>query len=141
MPSKEIFMATTKRPVLVTSLGIFGLFGSIIYALMGLGILLDENRVTDFASTNLTNGGLLWLGGISLAVAALGVYLASSILTVQKWARLWYTVVAAANIISGFWFLIHHSGDQQWSGVTVTVLWIITLVLLYNDKADAYFED
>lgn len=84
-------MATAKRPVIVTSIGLFGLFGSVTYALIGLGILLDENRVTDFASTNLTNGGFLWLGGISLAVAAFGVYLASAVLTGLKWARLWYT--------------------------------------------------
>ena len=134
-------MSKEKKPTIVWVLGLYGLLGGVASILMGLWVVLDQNRLSDFASLNLTNTSLIWFGVATIAFGLFGLYLASSILAGQTWARLWYTVVATLNVIAGVWFILHHSGDARTSAVASAVFWVVTLFLLYGEKADKYFED
>lgn len=129
-----------KRPTIATALGALGIFGSGMSLLTGMVILLDNNRVQDFASVGLGDSELKFVAGVIIAVAAFGLYLAVSILNGQKWARVWYTIIGALNITSAAWMVISHTGDARWSALTSGILWVITLQLLYNNKADSFFE-
>ncbi len=130
-----------KRPVIATALGVLGMIAGSFQVLTGMFIVFDANRLEDFGEIGLDDTGLIWLGVVMMGLGAFSLFLASSILSGQQWARIWYTVVGALNIVVGLWNVISHSGEARWSALAMTVLWVITLQLLYNDKADAFFED
>ena len=104
-------------------------------------ITFDANRVNDFPDTGLTNTGLIWMGVFTIAIGAFILYLASSILSGQRWARVWYSVVGTINIVMGFWLAVTHSGDARWTGLASAIMWVVILQLLFNNKSDEYFED
>jgi len=134
-------MAHAKRPAVITAMGVLGMIGGIFSVLSGLFIVLEKNRLGDLPNTGLTNEGLVWLGAITIALGSFGIYLASSLLSGAKWTRVWYTVVGAVNIVTGFWLLISHGSEARWSGLTTLVLWVFVLQMLYSDKADRFFGE
>jgi hypothetical protein len=134
-------MAATRRPGIVTILGVLGIISGIFQVLGGMFIVFDDNRLNDFAETGLTDTGLIWFGVFTMLIGAFVLFLASSILSGQKWARVWYAVVGTLNIVSGFWLTITHNGEARWTGLASAIIWIIVLQLLFNEKSDKFFED
>jgi hypothetical protein len=130
-----------KRPAVVSVMGILGIISGLFQVLGGLFIVFDGNRLQDFPNTGLTDTGLIWLGGFGIAVGAFAIFLASSLLSGQKWTRVWYAVIGSLNIVSGFWLAITHGDNARWTGLAAAILWIIILMLLFNDKSDKFFED
>ena len=134
-------MAKNKRPGIVTVLGVLGLISGAVQVLGGMFIALDGNRANDFSQTGLNETGLIWYGVFTIALGAFILFLASSILSGQRWARVWYAVIGTINIVAGTWLVITHSGEARWTGLFSAILWVIILQLLFNEKSDSYFED
>lgn len=109
--------------------------------LSGMFIVLDKNRLSDLPDVALSDTGLIWFGVDMMLLGAFSIFLASSILSAQKWARVWYAVIGTLNIVTGFWLVITHGGEARWTGLATAIFWVVILQLLFNDKSDKYFED
>jgi len=134
-------MSKNNRPGIVSVLGILGLISGVMQILGGMFIALDGDRVNDFSQTGLNDTGLIWYGVFTMALGAFVLFLASSILSGQRWTRVWYAVVGSINIVVGIWLVLTHSGEARWTGLFTAIIWVIILQLLFNDKSDKYFDD
>ena len=134
-------MSKNNRPGIVSVLGILGLISGAMQILGGMFIALDGDRVNDFSQTGLNDTGLIWYGVFTMALGAFVLFLASSILSGQRWTRVWYAVVGSINIVVGAWLVLTHSGEARWTGLFTAIIWVIILQLLFNDKSDKYFDD
>jgi hypothetical protein len=134
-------MATAKRPVIVTALGVLGIIGGISSIMGGLFMALTNDKAALASSMNISSSAVTYVGWFAVLLGAFSIFLAASILSGQKWARVWYTVVGALNIVSGIGMLFASHGGSKMSGLTTAILWVITLQLLYSEKADKFFEE
>lgn len=134
-------MTNNKRPAIVSVLGILGIISGAMSVLGGMFIAFDGDRVNDFSQIGLNDTGLIWYGVITSLLGLFVLFLASSILSGQRWARVWYAVMGSLNIVGGVWLVITHSGEARWTGLISAILWVIILQLLFNEKSNKYFED
>lgn len=134
-------MAVAKRPGIITLIGILGILGGIFKILGGLFIVFDDNRALVITDSGLTTTGLIWVGIVMIVIGLIGIFIANAILSGQRWARVWYGFIATLNVVAGFWSLVAHQGESRWTGLAAAIIWLIVLQFLFNDKADAFFDE
>ena len=131
---------STKRPGIITFLGVLGFISGIFKLLLGLVIVLDTNRVEAFATEGATNGVLLGVGVGMMLLGAFTLFLANSLLSGQKWAQVWYGIVFTINLVVGIVTTFTHTGDARWSALASAIIAFIVLQMVFSDRAQEYFE-
>ena len=132
---------TAKRPGIITLLGILGYISGTVKVLAGLVIVLDKERVSAFADQGFTNTTLLWGGIATMLLGAFTLFLANSVLNGQKWAQIWYGLVFTLNMIVGLVTVFTQSGSNRWAGIVSAIVAFIALQLLFNERAQEYFDE
>lgn len=131
---------STKRPGIITFLGVLGFISGIFKLLLGLVIVLDTNRVEAFATEGATNGVLLGVGVGMMLLGTFTLFLANSLLSGQKWAQVWYGIVFTINLVVGIVTTFTHTGDARWSALASAIIAFIVLQMVFSDRAQEYFE-
>jgi hypothetical protein len=132
---------SVNRPGIITLLGILGIISGISKMFAGLLIALESNKTELMETLNLSHNGVIWTGVIIIALGALTTYIAVSVLSGEKWAQVWYGVVAAFGLVYGIWSIFADNDVSAWSGAISAVINFVILQLLFNDRAQAYFEE
>lgn len=134
-------MAKSKRPGIITFLGVLGYISGIMKLLLGLVIVLDKERVEAFSTEGLSDGVLLSAGVGMMLIGAVTIFIANSLLSGQKWSQVWYGVIFAINLVVGIVTTFTHTGDARWSALGSAIIAFIALQLLFSERAQQYFED
>lgn len=132
---------TTKRPGIITLLGVLGYISGTVKVLSGLVIVLDKNRLDAFAGQGFTDTTLLWGGIGTMLLGAFTLFLANSVLNGQKWAQIWYGLVFTLNLIVGLVTVFAQSGSHRWAGLASALIAFIALQLLFNERSQRYFDE
>ena len=131
---------TSKRPGIVSLLGILGYISGTVKVLSGFFLIIDPKRAELFADQGLTNTTILWSGIATLLLGAFTLFLANSIMSGQKWSQIWYGLVMTLNMIVGFVYVLAHNGPGRWAGLVSALIALVVLQLLFNDKSQEYFD-
>ncbi len=132
-------MATVRRPAIVTILGTLGLISGILKTFVGLVFAFSSGAIK-VGDSMVEHNVIMWTGIVIALFGALTIYIASSVLSGQKWAQVWYGVIAALGVVDGLWSIVADHSVSVWAGLVAVVLNFIILQLLFSERAQAYFE-
>lgn len=132
-------MATVRRPAIVTILGTLGLISGILKTFVGL-VFAFSSEAVKVGDSMVEHNVIMWTGIVIALFGALTIYIASSVLSGQKWAQVWYGVIAALGVVDGLWSIVADHSVSVWAGLVAVVLNFIILQLLFSERAQAYFE-
>lgn len=129
------------RPWEVTLLVIFGYIAGVFNLLTGVLVMIDREDSFLQQYSFHSEGQLLWFG-ILLAVLGLAqIFLANQLGQGSQIVRIFYTVLAVFNLAAGVWSMIALHSEQRASGVMATVVSLVVLWLLFNQKSETFFEE
>lgn len=131
---------SAKRPAIITLLGILGIISGTLESITGLILIFAKETAEIYKDEAFTPTTVKWAGAIILAFGLIKIYIANSVLSGQKWAQIWYGILATLSLVSGIWSIIAHDGVSRWTGLFAAVVAFIVLQLLFSEKSQAYFE-
>jgi hypothetical protein len=118
-----------ERPFSVTLVMVYAAFIGLLNIGLGIFTLVDRNDSV-LIRESLHSPAQLTTAGIIAAAVGQG----------NNLVRMLFAVVAAFNLAVGAWGALALSGEQRVTGVFAVVFAVLTLFLLFNKKADEYFE-
>lgn len=128
------------RPFGITLIMIYGFFVGIANIAGGIFIILDRNNIELIKESLHTPNQLVAAGVMAIVVGAVQVLLASALGHANNIVRVLYGVVASLNLVVGVWAALALSSEQRAAGVMAAIFSGLILFLLFNHKADEYFE-
>ncbi len=129
-----------ERPFSVTLVMVYAAFIGLLNIALGIFTLVDRND-SAFVSESLHSPAQLTAAGIvAIVLGSIQLLLAAALGQGNNLVRMLFAVIAAFNLAVGAWGALALSGEQRVTGVFAVVFAVLTLFLLFNKKADDYFE-
>lgn len=128
------------RPFGITLIMIYGIIVGL--ANIGLGILaiLDRNDLKLIAESFHSPNQLVAAGIVAIVIGAVQIFLATALGHANNVVRILYAVVASINLALGIWATVALHSEQRVAGIVSMLFSFLILYLLFNHRADEYFE-
>jgi hypothetical protein len=133
-------MPQNNRPYGITTLMVLGVFGGAFIALTGLLIILDRNDTNLQGEAFNTAGQLAGFGASLILAGLVQLVLALMLGGGSNVVRILFAIGAVFSVAGGLWALVALHGEQQAAGAGSLAYGLIVLFLLFNHRADEYFE-
>lgn len=130
-----------ERPLSVTLVMIYAGLVGLMNIGMGIFTILDRNNVNLVVYSLSTPAQLLTAGIIAIVVGAIQLLMAVALGTGNNIVRIIFGVIAAINLAISTWAALALSGEERAVGVFGVIFAILALYLLFNQHAEAYFEE
>ncbi len=134
-------IAPVRRPWEITLLVILGYLGGLFNLLTGIFVMLDKNNEEFLQGIYYTENQLIWIGLLVALVGVVQIFLANLLGRGSQLVRILYAVIAVFNLAGGLWAMVALNSEQRASGVVATVIAVVVLWLLFNQKSDEFFEN
>jgi hypothetical protein len=128
------------RPFGVTMVMVFGVIGGIINSALGIFVILDRDDPDLLKYSFHSEDQLLAIGLATLAFGLIQLALALALGRGSNGVRVLYAIVAVFNLIGGIWALVALHSEQRYSGAAAVCVSLLVLYLLFNERADEFFE-
>lgn len=135
-------MSTTAigRPIGVSVIAIIAFIQGTIAILAGIGLLVERNNDSLLAhigrgSDSVTSygiGGLIW--GVLILLVGYGLWKGAN------WGRIAVAILELLYLAGGVWLLFAWNGYYLWQGIWQILIALFVLYLLFNPRADEFFE-
>jgi hypothetical protein len=129
-----------ERPFSVTLVMVYAAFIGLLNIGLGIFTLVDRNDSVLIRESLHSPAQLTTAGIIAIVFGSIQLLLAAAVGQGNNLVRMLFAVVAAFNLAVGAWGALALSGEQRVTGVFAVVFAVLTLFLLFNKKADEYFE-
>lgn len=130
-----------ERPLSVTLVMIYAGLVGLMNIGVGIFTILDRNNVNLVLYSLSTPAQLLTAGIIAIVVGAIQLLMAVALGTGNNIVRIIFGVIAAINLAISTWAALALSGEERAVGVFGAIFAILALYLLFNQQAEAYFEE
>ena len=130
----------TRRPAGITLIVILGYLNGIVTMLVGLFAILDRDDADLVRESHLSSDQLLWWGLVAIAFGVITVLLVSALGRGSEIVRILVAILAVMNAALGVYALVAFHGEQQLSGAFSLCFALLVLYLLFNHRADDWFE-
>lgn len=131
---------SVRRPFGITLLMVIGVIQGVLNILAGLFVILDRDDAELQRVARMSEDQLLWFGIGAVAFGALIVLLAQGLGAGSEGVRILFAVIATFNLAVGVWALFALHGEQQASGAGSAIFGGLALYLLFNHRAEEFFE-
>jgi hypothetical protein len=128
------------RPFGITLIMIYGFFVGLANIAGGIFVILDRNNIDLIRESFHTPNQLVAAGVVAIAVGTAQVFLASALGHANNVVRVLYGVIASLNLAVGLWATLALHSEQRAAGIMAALFSGLILFLLFNHKADEYFE-
>jgi hypothetical protein len=132
--------AAVHRPVGVTVIAIIAFVQAILNILAGLGLIIERNDADLRAHVDVSSGTLTTYGLLAIIWGAVALFVAFGLWNGANWARILVAVLEFLVIAGGVWLLFAWSGTYLWQGIWQILIGLVVLYLLYNARAEEFFE-
>jgi hypothetical protein len=128
------------RPIGVAVISIVIMIQAVLAIMAGLGLFLERNdesllsHLDQSSDTVGTYGILAIVWGVVALLVALGLWGGAG------WARFLVAIVELLQVVGGVWLLFGWDGHYRTQGVGQIIAAVIVLWLLFNPRADEFFE-
>ncbi len=129
-----------ERPFGITLLLIYGFIVGLMNIAAGIFVIIDRNDPNLLTESFHSPAQLMTAGIVGIIAGTIQILLASALGHANNVVRAIYAVVAALNLGLGLWATIALHGEQRAAGVFSALFAGLVLYLLFNKKADDYFE-
>lgn len=128
------------RPVGVTVVAVIATIQGVIAVLVGLGLIVERNSSTLLEHIDQGSGAVTTYGVMGIIWGVLALLVAWGLWTGGGWARIFVAILEVLHLAGGVWLLFAWSGHYLWQGIWQIVVALIVLWLLFNPRADEFFE-
>jgi hypothetical protein len=133
-------MAAPRRTVGVTVVAVIAFIQGIIGILMGIGLIVERNNDSLIEHIGQSSGQIQTYGWIAVIWGVLAVFVGWGLWNAANWARILVAILEVLQIAGGVYLLFTWNGAYLWQGVWQIVVALVVLWLLFNPRADAFFE-
>ena len=130
-----------ERPLSVTLVMVYAGLVGLMNIGVGIFTILDRNNVNLVLYSLSTPAQLLTAGIVAIVVGAIQLLMAVALGTGNNIVRIIFGVIAAINLAISTWAALALSGEERAVGVFGAIFAILALYLLFNQQAEAYFEE
>lgn len=130
-----------ERPLSVTLVMIYASIVGLMNIGIGIFTILDRNNINLIVQSFHTPAQLTAAGIVAIVVGAIQLLLAAALGSGNNIVRVIFAVIAAFNLAVSTWAAIALSGEQRAVGVFGAIFAILVLYLLFNQKAETFFEE
>lgn len=136
-------VARTKRPGLVTLIGIIIYVQAVIAAVVAVMAFFNRDDSYWQTQTGQSADGLLTVAIVEAILAVILFLVAARLMAGARGARTLVAVVMVLRIAAGVWaMLAHHAGGIfGTAGITVLIALFVLWVLYGHDASEEYFGD
>lgn len=128
------------RPFGITLIMIYGIIAGIANIAVGIFTILDRNDPDLISESFHSPSQLLAAGIVSIVFGTIMVFLATALGHANNVVRIIYAVIASINLALGLWATFALHSEQQVVGIVTSLFAALILYLLFNSRADEYFE-
>lgn len=133
-------MPQNNRPYGITMLMILGVIGGAFIAVTGLLIVLDRNDTNLQAEAFHSSSQLAGFGASLILAGLVQLVLALMLGGGSNVVRILFAIGAVLSVAGGIWALVALHSEQQATGAGSLAYGLIVLYLLFNHRAEEYFE-
>ena len=135
-------MSTTAAPrtVGVTVVAVIAFIQGIIGLVGGIGLIIERNNDSLVEHIGQSSGTVQTYGWMMVIWGALALLVGWGLWTAGNWARLMLGVLETLHIAGGVYLLFAWDGHYLWQGIWQIIVGLFVLWLLFNPRADAFFE-
>jgi hypothetical protein len=128
------------RPVGVTVIAVVATIQGIIGVLVGIGLIVERNNQSLLDQIERSSGTISTYGWVAIIWGALALLVAWALWTGQGWGRIMIAILETLHLAGGVYLLFAWGGHYLWQGVWQIVVALVVLWLLFNPRADQFFE-
>lgn len=132
--------AAPRRTVGVTVVAVIAFIQGIIGVIAGIGLIVERNNDSLIEHIGQSSGQIQTYGWIAVIWGVLALLVGLGLWNAANWARLVMGVLETLHIAGGVYLLFAWDGAYLWQGVWQILVGLFVLWLLFNPRADAFFE-
>jgi len=130
-----------ERPLSITLVMIYAAIVGLLNIAGGIFTLLDRHDAGVLIYSLYSPAQLTAAGIVAIVVGGIQLLMAAALGTGNNIVRVIFAVIAVFNLAISAWATIALSGEERAAGVFGAVFAVVMLFLLFNQKAEAFFED
>jgi hypothetical protein len=129
-----------RRTVGVTVVAVIAFIQGIIAVVAGIGLIVERNNDSLAEHIGQSSGTLQTYGWTMLIWGVLALFVGWGLWNAGGWARITIGILEALQIAGGVYLLFAWNGHYLWQGIWQILVALAVLWLLFNPRADAFFE-
>jgi hypothetical protein len=132
--------ASVSRPVGVTIISVIAIFQGIVSLAVGIGLVVERNDENLLKHLDRSSDTVAAYGWVAIALGVLALLFGWGLWRGSNVARVGIAILEVGTIASGVYVLVAWDGHQVWRGVEQIVIGLVVLLVLFNRRAQAFFE-
>ena len=128
------------RPVGVTVVAVVATIQGVIAVLAGIGLIVERNNASLLEHADVSSGTISTYGWMAIIWGALALLVAWALWVGQNWGRIMIAILEVLHVVGGVYLIFAWNGHYLWQGIWQIVVALVVLWLLFNPRADEFFE-
>jgi hypothetical protein len=128
------------RPVGVSVVAIIAIIQATIAIVAGIGFIVERNSDSLLSHVDVSSDTILSYGVGAVIWGIVALFVGLALWKGANWGRIVVAIVEILYLAGGVYLLFAWGGHYLWQGVWQILIALFVLYLLFNPRADEFFE-
>ncbi|HEY7730240.1 MAG TPA: hypothetical protein VH950_04980 [Gaiellaceae bacterium] len=128
------------RPIGVSVIAVIAIIQGIIAIVAGIGFVVERNNNALLEHIDRSSGTIATYGVSAIIWGALALLVGFALWGGANWARILVAILQGLYLAGGVYLLFAWNGYYLWQGIWQIIVAAVVLWLLFNPRADEFFD-